>query len=163
VPYDRRLDLLRDVDVMVATHRTSLETSLSLRTRFLDALAVGCPVITSEGGAISRLLRERDAGWVVPEGDAQAVLGALRQVLAGGELVRERTLRGMRAARDLGWDTALRPLVGFLGRPRRDATKQDFVASLATESPRDALHFRFRRWIGRNVGRARRGARNAAR
>jgi glycosyltransferase involved in cell wall biosynthesis len=163
VPYERRLDLLRDVDVMVATHRTSLETELSLRTRFLDALAVGCPVITSEGGAISRLLREHDAGWVVPEDDAPAVLASLRQVLSGGELVRQRTRRGIEAVRGLGWSAALRPLVEFLRHPRRDETKHDFVFSLATAAPRDGLPFRVKRWIGRGMARARRGsARGAA-
>ncbi len=37
VPAARRWDLLRDVDVLAAPHRPSLETRLSLRTRFLDA------------------------------------------------------------------------------------------------------------------------------
>jgi glycosyltransferase involved in cell wall biosynthesis len=163
VPYDRRLDLLRDVDVMVATHRTSLETRLSLRTRFLDALAAGCPVITSEGGAISRLLREHDAGWVVPENDPAAVLAALRQILEGGEKVAQRTQRGVQAARGLGWDEALRPVIEFLQRPRRDATKHDFLSAFGTAAPRDAVSFRVRRWLGRRVERVRRGvARGAA-
>ena len=67
VPAERRYDLLRDVDLLVAPHRPSLETRLSLRTRFLDALAAGCPVVTSEGGTIARLLREQlRAGWCRP-------------------------------------------------------------------------------------------------
>jgi hypothetical protein len=37
VPAARRYDLLRDVDLLAAPHRPSLETRLSLRTRFLDA------------------------------------------------------------------------------------------------------------------------------
>src|SRR6185295_13328480 len=77
VPAERRYDLLRDVDLLVAPHSPSLETRLSLRTRFLDALAAGCPVVTSEGGAMSRLLAEHRAGWVVPPGDAAALARAL--------------------------------------------------------------------------------------
>jgi glycosyltransferase involved in cell wall biosynthesis len=161
VPYERRLDLLRDVDMLVATHRSSLETRLSLRTRFLDALAMGCPVVTSEGGAISRLLREHDAGWVVPERDAASVLAALRQVLSGGEEASGRAARGVEAARRLGWDAALAPLVEFLRHPRREATKEDFVTSIATSSPDDPLVFRLRRRLGRLLGAARRGAEGA--
>src|SRR4029453_7245132 len=73
VPAERRYDLLRDVDLLAAPHRPSLETRFSLRTRFLDALAAGCPVVTSEGGAMSRLLAEHRAGWVVPPGDSPAL------------------------------------------------------------------------------------------
>ena len=68
VPSERRYDLLREVDLLVSTHRPTLETRLSLRTRFLDALAAGCPVVTTEGGAMSRLLESQVAGWVVPPG-----------------------------------------------------------------------------------------------
>ncbi|HEX2253820.1 MAG TPA: hypothetical protein VHQ65_11185, partial [Thermoanaerobaculia bacterium] len=50
VASDRRYDLLRDVDVLAAPHRPSLETRLSLRTRFLDAAAAGCPVVVTAGG-----------------------------------------------------------------------------------------------------------------
>jgi len=81
VPVERRYDLLRDVDLLVAPHRPSLETRLSLRTRFLDALAAGCPVVTSAGGAMSRLLREHGAGWVVPPGDAAALGRAIAAAL----------------------------------------------------------------------------------
>jgi glycosyltransferase involved in cell wall biosynthesis len=82
VPAERRFDLLRDVDLLVAPHRPSLETRLSLRTRFLDALAAGCPVVTTEGGVMSRLLREHGAGWVVPPGDAPALARAIVEALA---------------------------------------------------------------------------------
>ncbi len=85
VPPERRFDLLRDVDVLVAPHRPSLETRLSLRTRFLDALAAGCPVVTSAGGAMSRLLGERGAGWVAPPGDAEALARCLVAAVGEGE------------------------------------------------------------------------------
>src|SRR5436853_6019818 len=81
VTAERRYDLLRDVDLLVAPHRPSLETRLSLRTRFLDALAAGCPVVTSEGGAMSRLLDEHRAGWTAPPGDVPALARALGQAL----------------------------------------------------------------------------------
>jgi len=84
VPAERRYDLLREVDLLVAPHRPSLETLLSLRTRFLDALAAGCPVVTSAGGTMARLLAAHGAGWVVPPGDPAALRAALVEALAGG-------------------------------------------------------------------------------
>ena len=82
VPADRRYDLLRDVDLLVAPHRPSLETRLALRTRFLDALAAGTPVVATAGGAVARLLTEHHAGWVVPPEDPAALAAALEAALA---------------------------------------------------------------------------------
>ncbi len=146
VPAERRYDLLRDVDLLVAPHRPSLETRLSLRTRFLDALAAGCPVITSEGGTMSRLLREHRAGWVAPPGDAGALAGLLREVLTAGEaLLAERRQGARELLRAFTWDRALEPLLRFCRDPRRDETKERFVHKPETAAPPDPLPFRLKR------------------
>ena len=142
VPAERRYDLLRDVDLLVAPHKPSLETRLSLRTRFLDALAAGCPVVTSEGGAMSRLLAEHRAGWVAPTGDAAALARVLAEALyAPGS--RQAGARELVAA--FRWDRVLAPLVRFCLDPRVDPTKERFAQRPATVAPPDRLAFRLRR------------------
>ncbi|MFL6196226.1 MAG: glycosyltransferase [Thermoanaerobaculia bacterium] len=152
VPAERRYDLLRDVDLLVAPHKPSLETRLSLRTRFLDALAAGCPVVTSEGGAMSRLLAEHRAGWVAPVGDAQALAAVLAEALdAPGS--RQEGARELAAA--FQWDRVLAPLVRFCRDPRVDPTKERFAHRPTTVAPSDRLAFRIRRrlrlWAGRTA------------
>ncbi|HKI02414.1 MAG TPA: glycosyltransferase family 4 protein [Thermoanaerobaculia bacterium] len=142
VAAERRYDLLRDVDLLVAPHRPSLETRLSLRTRFLDALAAGCPVVTSEGGAMSRLLAEHRAGWVAPPGDAAALARVLAEALDAPESRRAGARQLVDAFR---WDRVLAPLVRFCRDPRVDGTKERFAQRLATVAPADRLAFRLRR------------------
>ncbi len=142
VPAERRYDLLRDVDLLVAPHRPSLETRLSLRTRFLDALAAGCPVVTSEGGAMSRLLTEHHAGWVAPPGDAPALAHVLGEAL-DDPASREAGARELAAA--FRWDRVLTPLVRFCREPWVDATKERFAHRPSTVAPPDRLAFRLRR------------------
>jgi glycosyltransferase involved in cell wall biosynthesis len=151
VPSDRRYDLLRDVDLLVAPHRPSLETALSLRTRFLDALAAGCPVVVSEGGAMSRLLAARRAAWLVPPGDAAALAAALAGALARPAEHRE----GAAAlAAEYRWDRVIAPLLEFCAHPRRDAAKERFAHRPPTVAPADRLRLRLaRRW--RRLGRGR--------
>jgi len=152
VPSERRYDLLRDVDVLVAPHRPTLETRLSLRTRFLDALAAGCPVVTSSGGAMSRMLAEHRAGRVVPPGDATALGAALaaaveqvdREAFSAGAA---RLLEGFR------WERALAPLAEFCREPRFDPTKERFARALPTGAPADSLAFRVKRRLQRMLGR----------
>ena len=131
VPEDRRYDLLRDVDVLVALHHPGLETSLSLRTRFLEAFATGCPVVTTDGGVISGLLREHAAGWVVAPGDTEGVARALIEALE-----REPRAERLQAARTLAarfdWERVLEPLVAFCRAPAVDHTKEEFACRPAT-------------------------------
>ncbi len=140
MPAERRYDLLRDVDLLVAPHRPSLETRLSLRTRFLDALAAGCPVITSAGGAVARLLAEHGAGWVVPPGEPDALTAALRAALAEPALAAEARQRGARALlAPFRAERAFAPLLHFCEEARRDASKERFAFRPATVAPRDRL------------------------
>ncbi|HVS14435.1 MAG TPA: glycosyltransferase [Thermoanaerobaculia bacterium] len=151
VPAERRWDLLRDVDVLVATHRVGLETRLSLRTRFLDALAAGCPVVATEGGTVSRLLRERAAGWVVPEADPQALAAALVEAVESEEGARRAQL-GRALAAEFEWSKVIEPVARFCRDPWRDETKREFAVSLPTRAPADRWGFRvgrrLRRWWG---------------
>jgi glycosyltransferase involved in cell wall biosynthesis len=147
VPAERRYDLLRDVDVLVAPHRPSLETRLSLRTRFLDALAAGCPIVTSEGGTLSRLLREHGGGWVVPPGDVAALAAALVEAV---ESPGQRAAGARALAAGLAWEAALAPLLRFCLAPRRDAGKERFAHRPPTVAPADRLGLRLRRlWRAR--------------
>ncbi len=154
IPAARRYDLLRDVDLLVSTHRYSLETRLSLRTRFLDALAAGCPVLTSDGGGMSRLLRDHEAGWVVPPEDAGALSDALCEMLEGDpEEVRKRRLGGQRLLQEFHWDRVLEPLIGFCKEPVVDPEKNHFVSHLPTHTPPDSFLFRAERWLRRRLGK----------
>jgi glycosyltransferase involved in cell wall biosynthesis len=149
VPAARRFDLLRDVDVLCSPHTPALETRLSLRTRFLDALAAGCPVVVTEGGTVARLVREHDAGWLVPPGDATALLAALRAALGdGGERDRRRAA-GRRLAAGFAWERVLAPLVAFCREPWRDPTRDRFAFRPPTVAPADKLGFRLRRRLRR--------------
>lgn len=152
VPAERRFDLLREVDLLAAPHRASLETDLALRTRFVEALAVGCPVIASAGGALARRLAESDAGWVVPVEDAAQLARAILEVLAGGPAVAARVARGREVAADHRWERVLTPLLGFLAAARVDPTKGRFAFRPATVAPPDGLAFRLRRALGRHAG-----------
>ncbi|MEM8962363.1 MAG: glycosyltransferase family 4 protein [Acidobacteriota bacterium] len=154
LPAARRWDLLRDVDLVVSTHLPSVETHLSLRTRFLDALAAECPVIATEGGGMSRLLREHDAGWLVPPGDPAAVATALTEILKGeAGVVQRRATHGRELLEAFTWPRVLEPVVRFATQPRRDPTKEDFAFRATTHSPPDSLRFRAKRWLRRQLGR----------
>ncbi len=152
VPAARRHDLLADVDALVATHRPGLETDLAMRTRFLDALAIGCPCVSTAGGTVARLLQTQEAGWVVSPGAPDELAAALRAVLAGGDPVARRIANGRQVAEQFAWERVLEPLVAFLKAPRVDPSKERFGLQGAARTPPDPWAFRLRRWLGRRLG-----------
>lgn len=124
VDYETRADYLLDADIGVSTHVWHAETRFSFRTRILDYLWAGLPIVSSEGDAFAEIVQERGLGEVVPAGDAAGVAGAILRLLDDPEhmdRVRER-VHAVRA--EFEWDRALAPLVDFCRAPRpaADAT-----------------------------------------
>lgn len=144
-PADRRHDLLASMNVLAAPHRPSLESDLAFRTRYLEALAAGLPVVATRGGTIPRLLVEREAGWVVEPGDAAGLARALAEATRGGPEVEARIGRGRELAAEYAWDRVVEPLARYLEAPRADPSKGEFGMPLETVAPRDGLGFRLRR------------------
>ncbi len=151
VPFERRYDLLRDVDLLVAPHQPSLETRLAMRTRFLEALAAGCRVVTCEGGTVSRLIAEHDAGWVVPPGDPESLAVALDEAISEAQTTAppRHAESAARLAERFSWDRVIEPLVTFCRDPRADPTKKDFAFRPTTAAPANSLGNRVRRRLGR--------------
>ena len=113
-----RQNWLLDADLVVSTHFDNIETDFAYRTRLLDAMWAGCPVLSSAGGPLPRLIHERGAGVSVPCGDAPAVADALRALIADRD-------RFAPAAAELGrsmtWSRVLAPLLEFVATGGRAA------------------------------------------
>jgi glycosyltransferase involved in cell wall biosynthesis len=124
VPYEERGAWLAEADLGVSAHLDHLEARFSFRTRILDYLWAGLPVVTSSGDALGDLVASRGLGRAVEPGDPAAFAGACRELLedaAEREAVRGR-IEELRP--ELVWSEAARPLVDWCGRihelpPRR--------------------------------------------
>ncbi len=82
IPYQRRADFLLEARIMVSLHRSHLETRYAaVRSRILDHFWVGRPSVVSADDAAADLIKEHQAGEVVPIGNSQAVAAALIHLL----------------------------------------------------------------------------------
>ena len=63
---------LLEADVGVSTHFEHVETAFSYRTRILDYLWAGLPIIATQGDSLSRLVNQHDLGITVPAEDTDA-------------------------------------------------------------------------------------------
>lgn len=148
--YDRRFELAQASDLAVVTHRPGLETDLSLRTRLVDLLWLGLPVVVTEGGSMAQVVLRTGAGETVPAGDARALAAAVRRLLLDADRRHLASEAGRRWAADRTWERVAAPLLDFAARPRRDPHRDRFVelapeASRAREPVTDRLRRRLRR------------------
>lgn len=127
-PFDRRYELAQVSELAVVTHRRGLETDLSLRTRLVDLLWLGLPVVVSEGGTMARVVRASGAGEVVPPGDAEALAAAIEKLLVDPDRRHLASEAGRRWAAGRTWDRVAAPLLAFAESPWRDSGRDHFAA-----------------------------------
>lgn len=119
VPYDERHRWLAEADVGVSTHHLHVETEFAFRTRCLDYLWAGLPVVTSGGDAIAELVAAGDLGAVVEPGAVAELAEQLAGLLSDPERRAACGRRSAEAGARFRWSEVARPLVDFCAAPRR--------------------------------------------
>ena len=110
VPYEERGAWLLEADIGVSAHPAHLETRFAYRTRIVDYLWGGLPVVTSAGDVLGDEVAARGLGRAVPPGDDESFATACESVLADPEPFRA-NIRA--AAEELRWDRIVQPLLDF--------------------------------------------------
>jgi len=130
VRYDDRQDHLLDADVGVCTSADHLESQFAFRSRVLDHLWTGRPVVLTEGDALATLVREEGLGVVVPPGDDESLADALETMLFDASAWSHAAANVERVRARLTWERTLAPLVDFCAAPRRAADAEQDRARL---------------------------------
>lgn len=112
IPYSDWGAVLLESDVALSLHFETFETRLAFRSRVLEYIWAGVPMVVSAGDATSDLISHYHLGAVVPVGDAEAVAAGLRHWLAH----RPDPATFEAARTSLTWERAAAPLVGFCQR-----------------------------------------------
>ncbi|MEM2125906.1 MAG: hypothetical protein QXQ53_05875, partial [Candidatus Methanosuratincola sp.] len=121
VPYADWPGVLLESDLALTLHFDTLETRLAFRSRMLDYIWAGLPIIATRGDATSELVEKYGLGAVVDYGDEVGVAEAILRLL---EIPKEAwAQRFERARQDLTWERAVHPLVEFCRNPRRAPDK----------------------------------------
>lgn len=121
VPYDERGAWLLESDAGVSTHHVHLETTFAFRTRILDYLWSGLPMVVTEGDGFADLVRDEHLGLAVPPHDVDALADALARVLTDSPEVDQWRANVARVREQYAWPTTLAPLVDALAEPHHAA------------------------------------------
>ena len=118
VPYDERANYLLEADVGVSLHRDHLETRFSFRTRFLDYLWAGLPIVATRGDVLGEQVKMQGLVQTVKPGDVEGVAAAILTLLDTPNLRQAYHPRFEQAAAAYRWEVVTQPLVEFCAAPR---------------------------------------------
>jgi len=140
VDFADRGNYLLEADAGVSTHHDHIETTFSFRTRILDYLWAGLPMVVTEGDHFAEVVKREGLGVVVPEHDPEAIAAALEKVLYDDEFAASARAAIARVAESYRWSSVLAPLLDFVRdlRPARDRAEGGSSArtSGAVRAPR---------------------------
>ena len=116
-PYDLREAYLLEADVAVTAARDLAEARLSFRTRVLDYLWAGLPVVATEGDVLADLVRDERVGLLVPPEDPIALAAALTKMLTSPVLRAECSANARTVSHRFRWQDSVAPLREVVLRP----------------------------------------------
>jgi len=147
IPFEERHNFLLEGDIGVSAHANTVETRLAFRTRILDYIWAGLPMILTEGDYFADLIAREDTGRTVSPGDAGGWKEAILSLTASQDLREAMRLR-LRALRaQFHWDKVCAPLLAYCREPYHTGRLSRFRMSfsrLLTPAYRRILHLRRR-------------------
>jgi glycosyltransferase involved in cell wall biosynthesis len=140
VPYAERGAYLLEADVGVSAHFDNLETRFAFRTRLVDCLWAGLPMVVTRGDALAEHVAAHGLGSVVDFGDVQGWADAI-EALVDNETKYQRAQVSIEAVRpEFSWPRVIEPLARLVeaetprGRARRSARLELAVTESIVES-----------------------------
>jgi glycosyltransferase involved in cell wall biosynthesis len=113
LPYRERSNFLLDADVGVSTHSDHVETHFAFRTRNLDYLWAGLPIVSTRGDVFADLLERSGAGVSVAPNDRGALSEAIVSLRDPGLRARM-SEAGRSLGERYGWARVVKPLMLML-------------------------------------------------
>lgn len=121
VPYGERQNYLLEADVGCSLHFETVESTFSFRTRVLDYVWAGLPMVVTRGDAASEWVEHYGLGAVVNYQDVDGVATAIDCLLSVPRADFVERFERARLARS--WEQCALPLVRFCQHPRHAPDK----------------------------------------
>jgi hypothetical protein len=117
VPYESWPNHLLEADIGTSLHFDALETHFAFRTRILDYVWAGLPMVVTSGDVTSELVVRYGLGEVVSPGDDKAVAQAIMRLLDTADLREAYRERFDQVRSRFTWQRVCEPIARFCAQP----------------------------------------------
>jgi glycosyltransferase involved in cell wall biosynthesis len=115
--YEDRVNFLLDADAAVSAHFDLPETRFSFRTRILDYLWAGLPILTTCGDQLAEMIERHHAGEALNYEDVEAWTDAIRRMLTSEEVRSSYRQNSLKVAQEYQWQKVVKPLMQYCEQP----------------------------------------------
>lgn len=116
IPYEQRHNFLKEASIGVSIHSKHLETRFSFRTRILDYLWAGLPIVATEGDSFADLIEKHHLGIVVPYHDSKALADAVAAILDDSALSARLKSNVLALSHQFQWEKVTQPIRGMINQ-----------------------------------------------
>ena len=136
VPYAERASYLLEADLGVSAHFDNLETRFAFRTRLVDCLWAGLPMVVTRGDALGELVAARGLGTVIDFADVQGWADAIEALLDDETAYRGAQANIAAVRSEFAWPRAIAPLARLIEKDASPTRKRRslFVEYAVAES-----------------------------
>ncbi|MDQ3777656.1 MAG: glycosyltransferase [Actinomycetota bacterium] len=117
VPYQERAAFFLEADLGVSAHFDNVETRYAFRTRMLDYLWAGLPIVASAGDVLADLVTERNLGRSVAVGDVDGWVRAISELLDDDAEYGRVQANVEQTRPQFTWPVVVEPLARFAAEP----------------------------------------------
>jgi glycosyltransferase involved in cell wall biosynthesis len=139
IPYEQRSDILLEADLGLSVAKDHLESRFSFRTRALDYLWAGVPIVCTRGDELGDLVDRSQLGATCRPADLEGLVTSLREMVTDPGRRRACSARVSAAAQDFTWPRVAAPLVEFCSHPNaakdRDGAGRSHRSLLPEQKP----------------------------
>jgi glycosyltransferase involved in cell wall biosynthesis len=117
IEYEDRQNYLVESDAGIITHPRHIETRFSFRTRVLDYLWAGLPIISTVGDSLSDMVERKGLGFAVDEESISDIVKAVTR-LADDKAFYHKCVKNIeKVAGDFTWEKVCKPIIDFCRDP----------------------------------------------
>ncbi len=128
IPYSERENYLLDADIGVSTHFEHLETRFSFRTRLLDYIWAGLPIIATSGDTLSEFIEKHSIGYTVKPNNSLELAEAIEKMVDQPDILKKMKSNIEQVKSQFYWENVVKPIedmICVLMDQRAQLTLQD--------------------------------------
>ncbi len=140
VPYNERHNYFLEASLGVSTHFAHLETRFSFRTRMLDYIWAGLPIVATKGDSFAELIEKEKIGITVPYEDPQALAHVITTLLDDPHKMELMKINLARLQPQFTWDKAIAPIekmIKLIHQPSHRFQDLKAILSFTTQKVRE--------------------------